>query len=122
MNAKGFQLLDSLIALALLLLSVASISQLHLRASQSQNKVKEQTIAASVMNHVMGLVPEYVRESGDRFYDALGLPCKSPGKFKVKITYKELPGRLTWYITLSWRDWDGESQSMTTERIVWVTR
>jgi len=116
---RGFSLIDSLVAMAIVMVSVAAYAALTTKSRQALFAYREERMAREVFSHVRQLPAPELDRYGVRFYDFRGLPGKAGDKFRVEVTLDHTPGELTWWCRLNYLDWQGLPRERTFSRTEW---
>jgi len=117
MNLRAFHLIDTMVALFVMLVSVSGVSAMEVQSQRSLTDANEHQAARWALSHTFHLPVSLLSEDGVAHYDFRGLPVAEPDKFLVRFTRKQLPGLVQWWFTVTWTDRNGDPRELTTDRL-----
>ena len=115
----GFHLLDSLLAVSVVLLGAGAAIGLEQQSRNAFFRYCERARAHEILNHARGLSYEELSALSTRYYDFHGLPVAHEGKFRLEVESESLMQGTRFLCRVRYRDADGKTREISLERWIW---
>ncbi len=118
-QTRGFSLMDSLVAMTLVLVATTSIFQMYRLSSRAWFLHRERATAREILSGVKYLPAPYMDRFDTRFYDFRGQAVAGSGKFQLRVVADPRGSERNYWCTLSYVDAYDQPREFTFSRKEW---
>ena len=119
---NGFTLVDTLLAMVLVMTGTAAVIQLASESNRSWHAHRERLIAHELISHLEHLPFAALARWGERGFDALGRPASTARrwKYRLSVVCEEDVYWLRYRCVLTYTDADGRDVTLQLLRKEWI--
>lgn len=116
---RGFSLIDSLIAMTLALMAIATIFQMYRLSQRAWFLHRERATAREILCRIKYLPTPYMDRFGTRFYDFRGQEVAASGKYQLKVLADPRASERNYWCTLTYVDAYDQPREFNFSRKEW---